>query len=490
MNHLDVALAAHAHCEGRALRTSKYRHNRLQPKPIAIILYQLGAEPFAAAAIGWGDRQDRLNFQVAGEPRNRDLAFSLLLDFAKWFNARFEAPALERETVERGDYKYTRALSAPQVLVANSATATMLDRLGRRLAYLPTTGPRPADESLVRLGRHLRFLAGNRLVPGQQLLVSLTDLLNDHWMTSQSDIERQSIAALDAFIEPPHGMHGFHAAEAVEDNSVGPVPGSDDDERLEPLVERFNERRAGQTDLAAVRPLLGPIENHYRPMVHYAWDLLWRCRNRESKVLEAASVERRWTVDREAYTQHIDWTSRNGNRRTRQTPRQAAMTLRRLEEAQKLLEAETACDDPIRMIPYLLQHKAVCGKVIAVDREHRELATKRMVSRPLLTLQAPDPCIMPPGKELWWTAQPDGREFVVHSIHNAPSRAVVTLKLMTSSSAADLPSIGSSACFSVHNTHPSPPMILPAHEPWTHRQSRVSGLDSIETPEESNGNQK
>jgi hypothetical protein len=78
-------------------------------------------------------------------------------------------------------------------------------------------------------------------VPGQQLLVPLTDLLGGHWMTSQSELERQSLPALDAFIDPPDSLHGFEAAALVEDQSVGPVPAGADDERLEPLVERFNK---------------------------------------------------------------------------------------------------------------------------------------------------------------------------------------------------------------------------------------------------------
>jgi len=476
-------LRADYHRSGRALRTAKYRHRRLLPQPLAIVLYQLGAEPFAAATIGWADRNERLTFRVAGEPRNRDLAFSLLLEFAQWFNPRFEAPAADRETVTRGEYEYSRARSAPQVVVANSATAKMLDRLGRRLAYLPTTGPRPADEALVRLGRHLRFLSSHAWVPGQQLLVSLTDLMNEHWMTSQSEVERQSLAALDAFIDPPDGVHGFEAAANVEDHSIGPVPAGEEDERLAPLVERFNKLRGDRTAPTVVKPLLPPIENHYRPLVRRAWDLLWRCRDREAKLAEVPSVARRWVEDREAYTAHMDWMARSGLRRTRQTPRQAAMTLRKQEEAQCLLEAEEACDDPLRMIPYLLQHKAVCGQVVAVDREHRELATKRMMPRPLVTLHSADPCLMPLGKELWWSEQPGGREFVVHAIEAAPDEGwLLTLKLMTGSTAAELPAVGSQACFSVHNIRPAPPLTLPKTEPWTHRPARA--LVAVEPIEE------
>lgn len=481
MNHLDVTLAARAHCNGRALRTAALRHRRLLPHPLAVVLFQLGAEPFAASAIGWGTRQDQLTFRVAGEPRNRDLAFALLLEFAHWFNPRFEAPANDRETIDRAEYTFTRARSAPQLVVANAGTMKMLERLGRRLAYLPTDGPRPADEALVRLGRHLRFLANRAWVPGQQLLVSLTDVLNQHWMSAQSEVERQSLAALDAFLDPPDGVHGFEAAARVEDLSVGPIPAADDDERLGPLVERFNERRSNRTAPTVVQPLFRPIADHYRPLVRRAWELLWRCRDREATITEAPSVERRWAEDRQAYTAHIDWMARGGLRRTRQTSRQAATTLRRLEEAQRLLDAEEACDDPLRMVPYILQHKAVRGRVVQVDREHRELATKRMVARPLVTLHSPDPCLIPLGRELWWNAQPGGREYVVESVAAAPDGGwLVTLKLMTGSTAAELPGKGRDVCFSVHNTHRAPPLTLPDAEPWTHRPVREFAVEPIE----------
>src|ERR1700722_20321814 len=120
MNHLDITLAARAHCGGRALRTAKYRHRRLQPRPLALVLYQLGPEPFTAAALGWGEREERLTFRVAGDPRNRDLAFAPLLELANWFNPRFEAPAADREMLTRGEYEFSRAWSAPQVVVANA----------------------------------------------------------------------------------------------------------------------------------------------------------------------------------------------------------------------------------------------------------------------------------------------------------------------------------------------------------------------------------
>jgi hypothetical protein len=481
MNHLEVALAARAYRTGRALRTARFRHRHLVSGPLVVVLWQMGAEPFAAAAIGWHDRSDHLEMTVAGEPRNRDLAFAALLPFARWFNPRFEAHAADREKFTRGEHTFTRARTAPQVLVANAATARMLGNLGRRLAYLPTTGPLPADEALVRLGRHLRFLWDHFAVPGQQLLVALTDLLNDHWATPQSPLERQSLAALDAYIDPPPGEHGFDTAARAEQCPVGPVPAGEDDQALGPLVERFNNLRGGSTDPAIVRGLLGPIEDHYRSLVQPTWELLWRCRDREAALPEAPSVARRWDVDRDAYTRHMDWLARNGLRRTRQTPRQAVLTLRRLEEAQRLLEAEQACDDPLCMIGYLLQNKAVCGWVVTVDEEHREGTGRSRVRRPLVTLHSPDPCVLPVGKELWWTAQPDGREFVVHAVQAGPDRgSLVTLKRMTRSDTTGLPAVGQQACFSVHTTGPGYVVRLPETDPWTHQSQQPAAVGPIE----------
>src|SRR5206468_691209 len=103
--------------------------------PMVVVLWQLGAEPFSPAAIGWGDHSSNPQTSVAGEPRNRDLAFATLLRFAKWFNPLFEGHASDRETITVGQQQYTFARTAPQVLVANRATVEFLGRIGRRLAY-------------------------------------------------------------------------------------------------------------------------------------------------------------------------------------------------------------------------------------------------------------------------------------------------------------------------------------------------------------------
>lgn len=213
------------------------------------------------------------------------------------------------------------------------------------------------------------------------------------------------------------------------------------------------------------------IEAHYRPLLRRAWDLLWRCRDRELARPEAPSVGRRCDADRQDYTWHIDWLNRNGLRRTRQSPRQAALALRTLEEAGRRLEAEEACDDPLRMAGYVLANKAVRGRVVAVDPNHKEPGPKKVFRRPLVTLRSPDPCLMPVGRELWWAAQPDGTGYVVEDVSACPGGGSEVVLKLTTSTATRLPAAGTDACFSVHSTKSRWLGQLPDEDPWTHLAS-------------------
>jgi hypothetical protein len=467
-DHLDAYLISRAHVEGRAQRTALLRHRHLVRTPLALVLWQLGAEPFSAAAVGYGSMPDGLGFGVAGDPRNRDLAFTCLRPLALWFNQRFERPAEERERVQRGSYEYERATSMPQVVVPNAATIALIGRLGRRLAYLTADERFTPDPELIRLGQHFLFLERHALRPGQQIVVPLTELLRNHWATAQTDLERGSLAALDAFIEPPPGVHGFDAAAAAELENVGPLPDGDDDTAVEPLVREFNASRAGRADANTVGQLLAPITAHYRPLVERSWSLLWRCLERERAYPEAPSCARRLLGDREAYTQHVDWTLTVGWRRTRQTARQAASTMRELEGAQALLEAEEAVDDPLRMARCLLAGKALAGIVVAVDREHREIVTTNRARRPLVTLECPERCRLPRGRTLYWSDNAGGTAWEVHDVANNGGGSVVTMKLLTSTRDAAAPEIGDYACFSIHSAKEPFRMRLPRDTPWTH----------------------
>lgn len=460
MSYLQALLVADARRAGRAQRSASVRHRRLTRRPLAILPWQLGAEPFTAAAVAWGFEPGTPRLAVPGEPRDRELAFRALTLLARDFNRWFEGP--ERE-------------EPPQVVVANRGALGLLGRLGRRLAYLPTDGERPADPELVRFGRHLRFLFDRARFPGQQLLVVLTDLLSSHWTSELSDLETQSLPALASTIDPPAGKLAHEAAFDAESVEIGPLPTGRDDHRVDALIARFNESRGRNTDEAVVAPLRKPIEEHYAHLVHRGWDLIWRCLDRERLYPEALHVTRRWEEDKAALDRHIDWVTVRGlPYRTRQTSEQAARTLRGWEEAQRLLEAEEAIDDPLRMIPTLLANQGLAGVVTRVDREHFEPGAKRRVRRPLLEIQTEERCALPAGKRLWWTRTPGKTEYVLLDAQPLSGGGSQVMLQLETSADQELPVPGTVAIFSRHHTKGDPPLTLPESAPWTHVEPDIT----------------
>lgn len=470
MSYLKAVLIAEARAAGRGVRTALVRHRRIVPKPLGMVLWQLGAEPFTVGALAWGFGPKDRTMVVPGEPRDRDLAFRALTEVAHAFNKWFE-----------GGHG-----GAPQLILPNAGMLTLLGRLGRRLAWLPTDGDRPADPALVRFGRHVRFLADHSQFPGQQLVLVLTELLQTHWATELSDVESQNLAALDAAIEPPPGMTGHEAAAKAELQGIGPVP-TDEDKALAPLVQEFNKVRARRTEEAVVGQLRRPIVAHYEGLVfRRGWPLLWKCLERERNLPEAPSVERRWVGDMEALGRHLDWMGKTGGRRrVRQTAAQAASTLQHWEDAQRLLLAEEVIDDGLRLLPELLANRALMGRVVQVDLDHKERAAKSVVARPLVTIEVPDRCMVPDGKELYWTGSPKAKQYTVVGVEKIPKtdKWRVTLRHETSAAMAR-PARGDDAIFTVHHLHNAPPALLPRQVPWTHA-AKTAEDRSIEEPGDS-----
>lgn len=475
MSYLDALLVAQARAAGRAVRSATVRHRHIADRPLAVVFWQLGAEPFTAAAVGWGFDAKSRKLAVPGEPRDRTLAFRALTILARDFNQWFENAA-----TTDGD--------VPQIILPNGGNLAMLGRLGRRLAYLPTDGERPADPELVRFGRHLGFLFDRSRHPGQQLVLVLTDLLRTHWASELSDMETQSLPALDAMIDPPRGKTGHEAAARAERLEIGPVPGRADDEALAEKLQVFNDARARGTDEALVAPLRKPIEEHYAELIDRAWPLIWRCVDRERRLPEAPSVARRWVDDGEALGRHLDWVVGKGGRyRTRETSRQAAWKLHSWEEAAAVLEAEEALDDPLRMVPALLNNQAITGTVVDVDMENRELGTKNRILRPLITLESNMPVLLPLETELFWTGAPDGTSYSVREIREQKKtgRWRVVLVHWSPGKKVVRPTVGEQATFSIYSTKAGHWFKLPDDVPWTHRPKTPDPVTTdIESPED------
>jgi hypothetical protein len=307
-------------------------------------------------------------------------------------------------------------------------------------------------------------------VPGQALLVPLDRLLAEHWATLLSPFEQANLAAVDAQINPARGLHAFEASFAAEASArIGPEPTEDIDRVTDELLARFNEVRAGATDAATISPLLPPLEEHYRQLVDPVWTLMARVVDRERALPAAPSVARRFEADREAFGRHVDWVTGGGRYRTTDTPRQAAMTLRRLEEALARYEAEKAIEDPAAMVPYLLDGDAVRGVVASLNDQYRVRLRVRAVRRALMAFDTDEPVVLPTGKRLWWTATANDYPWEVQDVrpHGAGSR--LTLMLCAAPTPARIPQVGDRITFSVLRTRSDgyrlPP---PQNPPWTH----------------------
>jgi hypothetical protein len=377
------------------------------------------------------------------------------------------------------------------VIVTNTGTVKLLGKLGRRLAYLPTEatpgGPPPAPDELVRFGRHLQFLARQHREPGQQLIIDMTTLLTDSWVTAQTVLERANLAAMDAWITAPAGG-GFKAAVMAERISAGPIPSPDVERDIADRMEELNEARKANKGRAEARARAA-ITALYRDLVHPAWALLWRVRDREAAWPEEPRyTPRRVSEDVEQYSSHMSWMDGpvGGRRRTRDSVRGAIFARRRSETAVSLVAAEEACSDPVRMIRYLLDHKAVEGRVDPFDFEHKEVkpGNKRATNAPRIRLTTSWPSTVPVGKELWWTEESDKVRVVVESV--TPDRdgpgSILTIKVIGGVSAAQPLRTSATACFSILSTRTFGAYLPVADaDPFTHISDQPdSGADHIE----------
>jgi hypothetical protein len=467
---LDALFASRIYADGRALRRTNLRHTHLADPPLGVVMWRLGGERFRAAAVAWGPLNGPFQLQVACEPRNRDLYFAALAPFAADLCARVRRTASLTVARHRGRRTEFIPADAVQIVVPNRTTVAALALLGRYLAYLSDRGGVTPDPALIEAGKHLRFYARHARVPGQSLLVPLDRLVSEHWATLLSPFEQANLAALDAQIEPAVGEHAFEASSAAEALArIGPEPTEEIDRITGTLMTEFNAARGANTSPPVVEPLIEPLRDHYRRLVEPIWELMRRVVDRERQLPAAPSVQRRFEGDREAFGRHVEWVSPGGRYRTTDTPRQAAMTLRRLEDTLARYEAERAIEDAACMIPHLLSGNAVRG-VVASRSEQRVPARVNLVRRALIALDSDDPVTLPAGKKLWWTATADDHPWEVQAVHPHGAGSRITLMLSAAPTPARLPDVGERITLSTLHTRPDAYRLsLPQDPPWTHR---------------------
>ena len=470
-------LAVEAAAAGNAVEQSLYRHTHLVDEPLGIVLFHPAAEPFAPAAIAYGTSIGDRHNAVCRDPRNREMLFASLTPFAEWFNTMFELPGASREANKQGD---EIATGIPQVIVPNPGTWTALGLLGRRLAYLSAPEGETPPQQLVTLGQHHQFLVRHDM-DGQQITVPMTSLLNDHWATPLSDEESLSLPALDAWVAPPKGGNGWDTAWEAETLPMGPLASAESDSDLDALLRARRDETEGSSKAKA---LDRKVDGLLTGWLDDPWDLLWSTWQRERKHDEAHHVEGRVVTDAEAYTNHLNWQTRaGGRRRTRATARQAAVTRNDYERATQRLAYEEAVDDPLRLVPHLLDGKGFTGTVGDADVNHRRIpdGKKRLVSRPLITVEADREIFLARGTELTW---PDGvaQVWVVDEITNGGKTVTLYRNTGTAPPPGErlIPGVGERVAFTTLTPPGNYRMRLSATPPWTHEPAISTSPGSLE----------
>lgn len=444
---------------GHAQRAATVCHVHLAKEPLVFVPLRMAGEAAAPLAAMVGSDRTSPTLLVVANPRNRDERFAFMAELADIvlpYIAQFTA------RVELSDTKtpYERCLDAPQLLVPNPSGIAFTRLLGRSTRFRKTEGPHAVAPQVPLLGRWLTFLHERSEQADSSMLLAMTNLLAEHWVTGQSTPEDGQLAAQLAWIAPPEGMAGEEAAALTEDPLRSPPAGPDTDPGFDQhVLQRLIE---GHGSVAQLREAL-------REQLEPTWHLMWHGVDLLRALPEAGSVPARWERDRAALARQQTWITGGGLPQGRwDNPVAAAYRLAIFEGAQQSYEASRAFDDPLVMAEYRAEGGAFVGQVVAVeaDRKITPPGGKRAVNRPLVTVQTSDPVRLSPGKKLLSPTRPkQGAQLI-----SIDDDLVIVQINSGMTKGATIPTLGEQICYT--ELDPSggrrPPLPPTEETPWTH----------------------
>ncbi|MFE9096325.1 hypothetical protein [Streptomyces sp. NPDC007264] len=497
---------------GRAQPAATVRHRHLSERPLVLVPLTTAGEAGAPLGALVGTDRDAPRLLVVPQPRDRDLRFAFLTELADvvlpYLDAYADAvePAerseTDPETGKRVKVEVDLCADAPQLIVPSRAGIDLVRLLGRSMRFRRTAEqdpdtPHPAPPRVPLLGRWLTHFGERARVPGSSLLLALTEVLARHWATGQSGLEDQHLGALLAWIDPPEGVSGAHAAlraEVARDEDgqllcppAGPATDPAFDNRLlAPAIERYDRARtrlaAAEDGLeaddgfgaltAAERDVRALVASRTRP----TWDAVWHGLDLLRALPEGAHVADRWTRDRWSFTGHRDRVAAGEPPQPRRDDAvTAANKLAAREREQARLDAQEALDDPLVMAGRRLAGEAFAGEVTDVVMAYSD--GKRPSPRPLVTLRTEDRPHLGERTKVYRSlgGKPQAAEFVGYEGHDGPADLVV-LRIVDKMGrgrepeAGSVPEKGDRVCFTLfeHEQRGGAKLPDPEETPWTH----------------------
>ncbi|MGC5007809.1 hypothetical protein [Streptomyces sp. NBC_00353] len=483
----DASMIGHFHLTDQPLIFLPLNRSGTEATPLAVMLGSDPGHPRLLVAPP-GGRPTAFREELA----DHVLTYINSFQNTEHLPAKGKKPSRERHT------------HAPQLLVANRKSIPYVQRLGRALRFTDTPEGTDPARSVSRLGQWLTFFADHAEHPGSAFLLALTDLLATRWITGQSRLEDEHLAALLAWIDPPPGTTGLRAAlEAENPQAPGPDgrlhrpagPAADpsfDSFELDPLLTAYDTAvKEGNT--AAILRLTDRLHTLLHDYLKPTWDDAWHALGllRTSPLTQDA--QRRWAADRDRFTAYSTYLAEDGRPQPRKDdPVSAARRLARMELAQGAFDAHRALEDPFFMAERRTTGEALTGTVTDVDAHHTVPGARSPKLRPRLTLHTTDPVRLDVGHLLAGPRNPRVhlavRAITPHSRGTDLLLEVTTLTGTVNKPRTDsVPDVGDTLELTFAPEFFSrPPFPSRENTPWTHggpqHNHPAAGLEKTEEP--------
>ncbi|MFG1779459.1 hypothetical protein ACGFIG_23910 [Micromonospora sp. NPDC049048] len=496
MTTLTTLARAEAVVEGIAQRITLVRHVHIADRPLVFIPLTMAGEANAPLAAMVGDDPEDPTLLIVPQPRNRDQRFAFAADLAGVVVPYINSFHGTVEATSKGKTSRHRYADAPQLLVPNPGGVGFTRLFGRSTRFRRTDGDYPVDPSVPLLGRWLTYLAERAEHPGSSALVAMTQALSMHWATGQSPLEDAQLAALLAWITPPSGMTGAEAAAAAEDPMTWPPagPATDptfDNEELAPAMAAYDRAVTTGSQVSRSR---AKLEYLLRSQLEPTWRLMWQAISLLRELPAGAHVAKRWTDDRDAFTNFTAYLDQGGIPQPRRDGAvAAARKLHHMERALASYDVQRAYDDPMVMAEYRLTGEAFVGEVTAAHPTRVDSSGKKRVLRPWIAVTTADTVLVTPGTTLYSPEQPEQQKARVMSV--APKddgTTAVVLELTGGMGRAltpapgTVPEVGQRICYTTLTDSFMPPGTFPSRDetPWTHGGPPAPYEDTSPTSED------
>ncbi len=424
MSELDAVERLRAWVEGRPLPIGEaLPWARSDAREVALVAFVRMAGETSPWAVAWGDAHGAPAVVSVPDPRRGDDVRTMLLPFADDLLRRYGHPS-------RGAAVDP---SRVQLVAPGSTHVVMLHYLEYRYARAKQV---PADEieTVNAFGRLCGWLLREAQRPHQITVMDVTRALREAWAIPAEDLRQQHLGFVLAWLRGDGGRDAREArAEAAEQQTVGITLSPADDERLEPLVARWNDaRRLGRDDRAAERGIREVVEAE----VLRRWKLCrdgWLALHDDPRPTHPALAQLA-ALSRDEYEHQ--WRSAEARRANGDAPfvpdpetdRHAAVAASRFFAREHAAETGATAllqGDRHRVARALLDGVALAGRIVKVADEGVGRTTT-----PVWTIEAPldAPTRMREGSKIEVAGMP-GRTGKVRSLATKSKRRVIVVEI-------------------------------------------------------------